>query len=73
MDEAIEIVPAAVIYNVNSESCTAPELKRILKDFRDLMLDQDEDREVRIQAWQFVKAYTKIISEREEWRNKNAE
>lgn len=68
--EEIEIITATAVYCTEPEDVATWYLKEIYYTFRDI-LDSRESVEIRIQAWQYVKAYTKLLKERLHWDSKN--
>ena len=62
---AFEIVTAKSIYT-NEHHVSLWKIKKLYWEFKKLMFIGD-DQEIQIQAWQYVKAYTKILKDKDEW------
>jgi hypothetical protein len=63
----IEIVTAKAIYELDKISHSLSSIKDSFQDFKDMMNNENEELVNRIQAWQYVKAYTKILKEQRQW------
>ena len=62
----ISIVPAKVIYKAEKYGNSPWLARKKFWDFKYLMYDGN-DIEERIQAWQYVKAFTKLLKEKDWW------
>ena len=71
MSILLEIVPASIIYDTNNVHVTTREIYSQLADYRKLTQDTTRHYTDRVQAWQFVKAYTQIIKDRKEMRKQS--
>ena len=68
MSIPVEVVTANTIYDVNNVALTTSMIKSHLNDYRKLVQDVTTPPQFRLQAWQFVKAYTRIVEDRKQWR-----
>ena len=66
MSQVYKIIPASVIYDVNNVSESTDIIKQHLGDYRQLAQDETTSLESRMQAWQFVKAYTQLLKDRKQ-------
>jgi hypothetical protein len=62
--EAIEVVTASAIYDLNYVAITTHVIKKQLAEFKGLMSNTSLSAEERVQSWQYVRAYTQILKDR---------
>lgn len=63
--EDVEITPAATLYTTDFNMAIWT-VRDLFWRFRDLMY-QGKNNELRIQSWQYVKAYAKILKAKNQW------
>ncbi len=62
----LEICPARTIYQAERFGTSVWHIRECYWIYKELMYE-DDDREAQIQAWCYVKAYTKILKEKKAW------
>jgi len=65
IDDTFECASAASVY-MSEDNSPMWSIKEYYDLFRDLM-SKREDVDIRVQAWQYVKAYTKLLKDHNEW------
>jgi len=66
----VEIITATAIYLTEQDSTKLWTIVEQYTEFRNLM-ESNEDIIIRIQAWQYVKAYIRLLKDRKHWDQKN--